>query len=298
MKHISVDKKQQLKEHVAHGDHLFRMSVHKSRIDQDHKVILYFHWHEEAEVLVITKGCAKVQIGSKYYRLKEGEYVFIQPNEVHGAYPLEAGQVEFFAVVIHRDFLSSFFNDIIQQKYIYPIYEGNSVLPAYFSEEDEHQLQILPLMRDIVEVYFERNLGYEILVKARIYEILYRLYHFSGRDELEIKELSTMEQRIKHVLIYMKENYTKKIELKDLADLIPISEGHLCKYFKKHLSMPPMEYLNGLRISEAAKLLRTTDKKLIDIAILSGFNSESYFVKVFKIYMKCTPTQYRKRRLE
>lgn len=294
MKNISREKYTELKENIDHGDILFHMSVHIAKIKRNEKIILYCHWHDEIEILVITKGRAKVQIGSNSYKLEEGEYVFIQPNELHGAYTIDGNEVEFYAVVIHGDFLASFINDLIQQKFINTIYEGNAGLPVCFSRKEEENIKILPVLDEMKEAYFEREFGYELLVKAKVFETFYRLYKYTGDNLVDAKVEDDTTVRVKVIIQYIKENFQKKIELKELAEIIHMSEGHFCKFFKDNVSMKPMEYLNGYRISEASKLLRTTNKKILEIAMSVGFNSESYFIIVFKKILRCTPTEYRK----
>ena len=56
-----------------------------------------------------------------------------------------------------------------------------------------------------------------------------------------------------------------------------------------------MQYINGMRLSAAADLLLESDRKVLDIAFDTGFNSLSYFIGVFKQSMGCTPTEFRRR---
>ena len=53
------------------------------------------------------------------------------------------------------------------------------------------------------------------------------------------------------------------------------------------------EYLSMVRVEESKRLLANTDYSLIDIAVATGFQDQSYFSKVFKRYTGLTPGQYR-----
>ena len=53
-------------------------------------------------------------------------------------------------------------------------------------------------------------------------------------------------------------------------------------------------YVNELRLNRAAMLLVTTDKPIIEIASISGFNNLSNFNRAFKMHFNKTPSAYRK----
>ena len=72
-----------------------------------------------------------------------------------------------------------------------------------------------------------------------------------------------------------------------------MSVSYFCKYFKKFTGNSPMDYLNLVRVENAARLLRMTDKKILDIAFEVGFQNFSYFSKVFKRYKNLSPSVYR-----
>ena len=59
------------------------------------------------------------------------------------------------------------------------------------------------------------------------------------------------------------------------------AETYFCRYFKESTGMSPIEYLINLRIEEAARLIRETDYKIIEICLLSGFDNSSYFIRKF-----------------
>ncbi|MDB5053509.1 MAG: AraC family transcriptional regulator, partial [Bacilli bacterium] len=87
--------------------------------------------------------------------------------------------------------------------------------------------------------------------------------------------------------------FQHKIHIHELAALLSISEGHFCRFFKSLLKQTPIEYINSVRINHAIKLLHNPDLKIIDIALDVGFDNLSYFIKTFKRYKKCTPSEFR-----
>ncbi|MOA65622.1 Exoenzyme S synthesis regulatory protein ExsA [compost metagenome] len=55
-----------------------------------------------------------------------------------------------------------------------------------------------------------------------------------------------------------------------------------------------MDYINSYRIRQAADLLQQSERKISDIAMEVGFDNVSYFIKVFRKAMKCSPSEFRK----
>ena len=76
-----------------------------------------------------------------------------------------------------------------------------------------------------------------------------------------------------------------------------ISKSECCRCFKRVLQFTPIEYLMRYRILKAATMIQDNDpayRNISDLAFNVGFNNVSYFNKVFKQYVKCTPSEYKK----
>ena len=102
------------------------------------------------------------------------------------------------------------------------------------------------------------------------------------------------EGRIKGMLTYIHTHYQEKLELKDIAAAVGISERECSRCFSKSLGLSPFQYVLNYRIRRAAQLLSETDQTAAEIAYMTGFFSSSYFGKTFKTLMRVTPNEYRK----
>lgn len=92
--------------------------------------------------------------------------------------------------------------------------------------------------------------------------------------------------------------YREQIILNKELNEIGISGRRLTDIFKDEYGMTPKAYADKLRLEEAKRLLRDTDKKIIDIAYAVGFESLSAFYHFFKQEICMTPSAYRKKRGE
>jgi AraC-like DNA-binding protein/ligand-binding sensor protein len=89
------------------------------------------------------------------------------------------------------------------------------------------------------------------------------------------------------------ENYTRKISLKEIANVSGLSAAYFSTIFKKEMGENLSNYLNRLRVEKAAAMLVTTDLPISEITKTCGFEDQSWFSKIFKNNTGLTPGKYR-----
>jgi len=106
---------------------------------------------------------------------------------------------------------------------------------------------------------------------------------FSNRDVPIVERIKIIIQR----------DLKNNLSVKEIAEMLGISLYYMCHLFKKETGVTIVDYKNELKISKAKEFLISSDKKITDIAYECGFESSSYFSKVFFASEKITPTEYR-----
>lgn len=101
--------------------------------------------------------------------------------------------------------------------------------------------------------------------------------------------------RMAHILDYLEKNYCKELTLNQAASDLYLSPGHLGKLLREATGMNFTEYLTGLRLQKAKKLLEETDQSIGEISDAVGYRDPNYFIKVFKKSTESTPQRYRKK---
>ncbi len=89
-------------------------------------------------------------------------------------------------------------------------------------------------------------------------------------------------------------HFAENISLREMSQKFFINSAYLGQIFKKKYGQSFKDYLTDVRIKEAAKMLATTDKKIIMIAEEVGYKDSDYFVQKFIERMGCTPSKYRR----
>jgi AraC-like DNA-binding protein len=99
--------------------------------------------------------------------------------------------------------------------------------------------------------------------------------------------------RLKVVYKFIETNYQRTISIDEIAKLTHLSNAAFCRYFKKMTRLTFTEFLNQFRI-EQAKLLLKSDKNVTEASFECGFESLSYFNRIFKKVVGINPMQFKK----
>ena len=98
-----------------------------------------------------------------------------------------------------------------------------------------------------------------------------------------------------HFMDYINKNYENNITSTDITTKLFINNSYFCRLFKKNFGSCFQNYLNMYRLEKSTVILKTTDLSVSEISQTVGFNSISYYSKLFKEIYGCSPSVYRKR---
>ncbi len=100
----------------------------------------------------------------------------------------------------------------------------------------------------------------------------------------------TVQKAINHIHI----NIENKISLNDIAAKLKITPNHLARQFRAETGKTVVEYINYTRVITAANKLKHTSLSVADIAASVGINDTNYFSRIFRKFMGCSPSEYKK----
>ncbi|WP_322922675.1 AraC family transcriptional regulator [Paenibacillus campi] len=286
--------RERLREDRVHGNLLYPVSIYEMGNLHD-DIILECHWHEEPEFIIVTEGKALFQVGTVSCEVKAGEAIFVNSGELHTAYQIDDSICSFAAIVFGMSLLDSSSYDTIQASYLDPLLARNSPTLLHMDGSTAWQQHVLPLLQQIVHVNLTQPVAYELTTKAYLYLVLGSMYeHMDHEHERPPAIAYDRIERLKTVLSHIHEHYGQPLRLRELAEQVNMSEGHFCRFFKSLTQKSPIDYINRYRTQQACRLLKSSNRKIVDISLEVGFDSLSYFIAVFKQHHSCTPSQYRK----
>ncbi len=246
------------------------------------------HWHSEIELVRVLDGELNVRLNNNSYCVKKNEIIFINPETVHQALPMDC----VYECIV-------FNTDLIPATDIGPLFLVDSLKNhEYIIEEYHNDLSssYSKAINKLFSVMHSRSSGYKFKVIGALYELFGEILDLHMFHPTASAPLSTDRNvpKLRAVLSYIRNNYDSAISLRDMAETAGMSPKYFCYFFKEMTTKTPVEYLNSYRIEKASRKLLNSDMSVTAVAFSCGFNDLSYFIKTFKEIKGITPAKYRK----
>lgn len=127
-------------------------------------------------------------------------------------------------------------------------------------------------------------------------EILITLDNVSAEEaSLEKPLLCHVNEEFSPILLYLYNNYEKKITVDDISKQFNLNRTTLSKMFQDNVSESFITFLNKLRVSIACQILRDTTLPITEIMTRVGFTDPAHYLRTFKKYMNLSPSDYREK---
>lgn len=236
--------------------------------------------HHRFELVVLLEKAGPMRIGESSHRLEPGEAALIFPNQFHHYMDVEPGNMEWLFITFELPSAE-------QAEALAPLRDSPRVLG-----EEEWQL----LARMTREATAPSPLVAEIAgLLARLLQRLL-LAPEIPRERYNIHSSNTTrDQVLEKINTYVQAHLSRAVTLADLAHALGYSESYLRAVFKDQLGISLGRYIRQSRLSEAAKLLQSTDLSISEIAQRTGFESPFAFSRAFKKVFGLPPRSHSKR---
>ncbi len=236
------------------------------------------NWHENIELQLCTEGRGGVLLDGKSYHFQKHDIVIVNPNVLH--YTWSDCSMEYACLIPSTDFCSQM-------------------------GIDPHALSFAPIVRNerLTELFLEILSLYpshDALRTARLNRGLLELL-IEAVEKHAISRARNLPQdgrldAVKRAILFLREHYTVRITLDQIAEYARLDKYALCRDFKRFTGQTVFENLNHYRCIKAAELL-DAGSSVSEAAYRCGFESASFFTKVFHRYMGILPSAYKRQSL-
>ena len=254
------------------------------------------HIHNYIEILYALSGKYQILLNNKEHHFQSGDMVLINSNEIHHIFSLGEGKNEYIVIKFEPEMLYTTAQSLFEMKYVMPFILNESTHQKIFLKTEIEQTLIPALIKGINTEYAEKKYGYELAVRANIYNLfLFILRRWKEQNmDLNIdQEINKdMVGRMQKVFDYIEENYQNDITALEMARLCNLSYSYFSRLFTGIMRRSFREYLNYVRVTKAEKLLTNTEMNITEIAMQVGFSTSSYFIQQFKHFKDISPKQY------
>lgn len=249
----------------------------------------HWHFHPEYEIVYISNGKGRRQIGNHVSFFDDGDLLVLGPYLPHYRFSMGGSQkyIE-IAVQINPVFLEMDFFKIPELKHI-----------SRFKEQAKHGLSYSNTIKDLISeklIRITESTGFERL--ELLLSVLHTLAVSNKYEVLNDKavnlHLNTVEsERIHNIYDYIENNYKRTINIREIAAEISLSIPYTCRFLKENTNKTLSEIVNGFRVSKACDLLIETSLSVSEICFEVGFNTISHFNRQFKSITGTNPKQYK-----
>lgn len=245
--------------------------------------------HNSCELLFVEQGQADYQINGRMYSVEENTVLIIGRHDRHDFTFNRVPYVR-YGLTVMTDFLRSF-PIINQYMHVYQTQTPENagklrrIEPAVF----DRLIGILGFLRRETEKDENRS-------REMVYALLLELtLHLKELLHIEKEAISDTDRIIYRIKSYIDLHYNQRLTLEELSKVFYIQPNTISKNFGKIIGKTVNDYINAVRITNAAWLLENTDMSVTELAGYVGYSSVNTFLRQFRERMEVSPLQYRKR---
>ena len=248
------------------------------------------HWHDELEIIYVKSGFLTVNISGENYIGKPGDAFVVSPGNLHfmGS---QTGTVDYFTFLFPLKYIAFRSDDMLDDKLIEPLNSGHLMISPEIKDTVKEQCEQLAGVYAAEIDKSESKITSQIRKKIILLQFINELWKKGFIVENDTTGRNTVE---KEMVSYIQQNYTGKILLREFGEQFHLSEKYISRYFKEHFHITLSQYVTYLRLEHAKQMLQETDISVTEVAMQSGYQNISYFIRSFKKTYGVSPLKYRK----
>lgn len=248
------------------------------------------HYHNTYEVYYLYSGDRYYFIKDKTYHVTRGNLVLVKPYDIHCTNNYSSSGYDRCLIMFKRSFIRELEADLGTN--LFECFDKDiHMIPLSFGE----QSFVETLLSSMVNEYKAESPGFRDFLKAAMVQLLLiTTRHASSSQDAGEGDVSPTHKTVSAAAAYINNNYSDDVTLESISERFFISPCYFSRTFKKFTGLSFTEYLNGVRIKEAQRLLATTDEPIGEIGFTVGYKNSTHFGRSFKAIVGMTPAQYRR----
>jgi AraC-like DNA-binding protein len=255
-------------------------------------------WHERLELFTPLDGPARFSMGKAVVQLAPGDVLVVDNLKLHHVVDFPGFNTRVIVISFFPDFVFSLGSPSHDYAFLLPFYSRLEKVPHVMRRSAPDATGAHQAMARLLECYFDstRQQLRQAGCKVFLLELLYHLArHFQSSEVMKWEFLRQQERSmlLKPLFDHISRHYPERISVPDAARLVHMSQPQFMKIFKRVSGTTLVAYLNHVRLSNGARMLKETSLSIAEIASASGFADQSYFDRRFKAAFGQTPRQFR-----
>jgi len=248
------------------------------------------HWHDEFEIIYVRSGFLTVSISGESYIGKTGEAFVVSPGNLH-LMGSQSDTVDYYTFLFPLKYISFRTDDMLDEKLLEPLNSGHLMICPRVNDTAKELCEQLIKIYEAKNDESESKITTQVRTKIILLQFILEMWKKGFVIENDTSGRNTVE---KEMVSYIQQNFTGKISLREFGEQFHLSEKYISRYFKEHFHITLSQYVTYLRLEHAKQLLQDTDIPVTDVAMQSGYQNVSYFIRSFQKAYAVSPLKYRK----
>lgn len=257
------------------------------------KNFFYWHYHPEYELVYVEATTGIRHVGQHISSYQDSDLVLIGPNIPHLNFDYGL-KTEYKQIVVQlkENFLGNAFSDTPELSSIHQLFEKAIFGISFYGKTKSLIAERLKQMQQLN--HFE-----QLLLLLSIFQELATSDEATVLNEQDtsVKLFLNDKIRMGAVYKYIHANYNESPDVNHIASSVHLSTAAFCRYFKKQTKMTFTDFVNQYRVTQAKTLL-LQDKSVSETCYGVGFESLSYFNKLFRKITGENPSDFKKKYLQ
>ena len=246
------------------------------------------HAHDFYEIFLTVEGTVLHHVNGRTQRLPEGSLVFIRPDDVHGyVYDSpKSADTAYINLTFTRqtaEQLFAYLSDGFPSRELLSCFMSPTVL---LSGADKRML--VERISALNCADWQDKQALKMRMRVLLVDVFTRFF-----GDVPDRERQEMPLWLSHLMAQMERPENFVLGNERMVELSGRSREHVARNLKKYCGMTVTEYINRLRINYASNLLINTNTPIITVCFECGFQSMSYFYRVFRAYRQMSPAEFR-----
>jgi AraC-like DNA-binding protein len=249
------------------------------------------HSHDRIEIMYVISGRCVVEAEEESFLMKRGDFILLDANVRHRLTvekesPCRMLNIEFVFTTEGNGSLP--FRELA---------EGSPELAAFLVGRCPYLLlkdpdAVYRTLKSLVLELDEKSPENQLMIRLLFSQLFLQIARIAAESKDNAQNPADLY--VRKALEYIRHNYDRFIQVKDIAFAVSIHPGYLHRIFKRALGCTVMEYLISFRVQKAKMLLAQADIPITDIPDYIGIGSRQYFSAVFRKHTGQSPLEFRK----
>ena len=188
------------------------------------------HWHDEIELIAVKKGEGWVDVNLKRHAVTAGDIVLVLSGQLHAIAQKGCAVMEYETILFRPELLAAE-NDACYARFLQPFFAETQEIAPVLTPECRNYPAISVLLERIDTLCDARPYGYPLAVKGCLFQMFYEIIS-AERTETEHSLDRKSLAKIKEILSYIADNYSRPISIAEIASACFYSESYFMKFFQ------------------------------------------------------------------